>query len=109
MVTGGMECMSKTPHYAFLRKPAGFGDVQFPDAIKFDGLTDVYNQILMGNCSEKFISEMNISRQAQDEYAIESYKRARAADEAGVLAWEICDVVIQDKKGNKTLNKDEEC
>lgn len=63
----------------------------------------------MGNCTEKFISEMNISRQAQDDYAIKSYERARAAQEAGVLAWEICDVVIQDKKGNKTLNKDEEC
>ena len=77
MLSGGMECMSKTPHYAFLRKPTGFGEVTFPDAIKYDGLTDVYNKILMGTCTEKIVSEMNISRQAQDEYAIESYNRAR--------------------------------
>jgi acetyl-CoA C-acetyltransferase len=44
-----------------------------------DGLTDVYNQIQMGSCSEKFISEMGITRQAQDEFAIQSYTRARAA------------------------------
>ena len=63
MVAGGMECMSKTPHYAFLRKPAGFGDVVMNDPVK-DILTDVYNQILMGSCTEKIVSEMNISRQA---------------------------------------------
>ena len=63
----------------------------------------------MGSCTEKVVSEMSISRQAQDEYAIESYKRARAAQEAGVFEWEICDVVIEGKKGNVVVNKDEEC
>jgi len=79
MVAGGMECMSQSPHYAFLRKPAGFGDVTFPDSIKHDGLTDVYNKILMGSCTEKVVTDLNISRQAQDEFAIESYNRARKA------------------------------
>jgi acetyl-CoA C-acetyltransferase len=49
------------------------------DSIQVDGLTDVYNNILMGACSEKFCSEMGITREQQDAYAIESYNRARAA------------------------------
>lgn len=70
MLAGGMENMSKSPHYAYLRKPTGFGEASMLDSIKYDGLTDVYNQILMGSCTEKVISEMGISREAQDEYAI---------------------------------------
>ena len=62
MVSGGMECMSQTPHYAFLRKASGFGDSTFPDSIKYDGLTDVYNQILMGSCTEKVVTDLGISR-----------------------------------------------
>ena len=65
--------------YIYLRKPTGFGDSQTIDSIKFDGLTDVYNNILMGSCVEKVCSEMGISREAQDEFAIESYNKARAA------------------------------
>ena len=79
MLAGGMESMSKSPHYIYLRKPTGFGDGQTIDSIKFDGLTDVYNNILMGSCVEKVCSEMGISREAQDEFAIESYNKARAA------------------------------
>lgn len=79
MLAGGMECMSKAPHLQYLRVPTGFGHVQVLDSIMSDGLTDVYNQIQMGSCSEKFISEMGITRQAQDEFAIQSYTRARAA------------------------------
>lgn len=79
MLAGGMESMSKSPHYIYLRKPTGFGDSQTIDSIKFDGLTDVYNNILMGSCVEKVCSEMGISREAQDEFAIESYNKARAA------------------------------
>ena len=62
MVSGGMECMSRAPHYAFLRKAAGFGEVTFPDSIKADGLTDVYNNILMGSCTEKVCTDLGISR-----------------------------------------------
>ena len=64
MVAGGMECMSKSPHYMYLRKPTGFGETSALDSIKYDGLTDVYNNILMGSCVEKVISEMGISREA---------------------------------------------
>lgn len=79
MLAGGMENMSKAPHYMYLRKPTGYGHASAIDGITFDGLTDVYNNISMGSCVEKNCSEMGISREAQDEYAIMSYTRAREA------------------------------
>lgn len=48
MVAGGMEAMSKTPHYMYLRRGIGYGHTQMVDGIQYDGLTDVYNQVLMG-------------------------------------------------------------
>ena len=66
MVAGGMENMSKVPHMIYLRRPTGYGDAQLLDTISFDGLTDVYNKILMGACTEKLCSELGISREAQD-------------------------------------------
>ena len=88
MLAGGMECMSKAPHYAYMRKATAYGEASIIDSIKSDGLTDAYNQILMGSCTEKICSEMSITREAQDEFAIESYNRARAAQEAGIFDWE---------------------
>lgn len=73
MLAGGMECMSKSPHYMYMRTPTAFGNGTALDSIQFDGLTDVYNSILMGSCVEKINSEMGISREMQDEYAISSY------------------------------------
>ena len=64
MVGGGFESMSKTPHYTYLRKPTGYGHAQMLDSIQFDALTDVYNNILMGSCTEKICSEMGITREA---------------------------------------------
>lgn len=64
MVAGGMESMSKLPHYVYLRKGTGYGNAQLVDSIQFDGLTDVYNNILMGACTEKVCSEIGISREA---------------------------------------------
>lgn len=68
----------------------------------------MYNNILMGNCVEKINSELNISREAQDNYAIESYNRARAAQESGVFDWEITEVVQQTRKGDVKITQDEE-
>ena len=85
--------MSKSPHYSFLRRPTSYGEATVLDSIKHDGLTDAYNQILMGSCVEKICSEMSITREAQDEYAIESYNRARAAQEAGILDWETVEII----------------
>lgn len=64
----------------------------------------------MGSCTEKVCSEMGITREAQDEYAIKSYHKARAAQESGFYNWEIVDVVETDNKGKeKRVSKDEEC
>ena len=109
MLAGGMECMSKSPHYTSLRKATPYGEAKILDSIKFDGLTDAYNQILMGSCVEKTCSEMDISREAQDEYAIESYNRARAAQENGIFDWETVEITQQDRKGERVFARDEEC
>lgn len=110
VLAGGFESMSKAPHYLFLRKPTGYGHVQAVDSIQFDGLTDVYNNILMGACTEKICSELGITREAQDQFAIESYNRAIATQKAGLFDWEIVDVVETDNKGKeKRVSKDEEC
>lgn len=60
----------------------------------------MYNKILMGSCAEKVASDIHISRKAQDDFAIESYRRARKAQNSGIFAWEICDV-IQNQNENE--------
>ena len=109
MLAGGMECMSKAPHYAYMRKATAYGEATIIDSIKSDGLTDAYNQILMGSCTEKVCSEMGITREAQDEFAIESYNKARAAQEAGYFDWETVEIIKQDRKGEVKFSRDEEC
>lgn len=110
VLTGGMESMSKTPHLLHMRKPTVYGHASAVDSIAFDGLTDAYNNILMGKCVEKTCSEMGISREAQDEYAIMSYTRARAAQANGWFKEEIINITEQDRKGKeKIFSDDEEC
>lgn len=110
VLAGGFESMSKAPHYMYLRKPTGYGHAQAVDSIQFDTLTDVYNNILMGSCTEKVCSDLGLTREAQDEYAIKSYQKAREAQEKGIFDWEIVDIIEQDNKGKeKRISKDEEC
>jgi len=110
VLCGGFESMSKAPHYMYLRKPTGYGNAHAIDSIQFDTLTDVYNNILMGACTEKVCSDLGITREAQDQYAIQSYNKAREAQEKGIFDWEIVDIIEQDNKGKeKKINKDEEC
>ena len=107
MVAGGMESMSNVPFYF----PRGhtFGNVVVSDGIIKDGLTDAYDDIHMGLCAEETAIEHNISRQAQDEHCIESYKRAKTAWDKGLFKNEIVPVVITDKKGKQTvIDHDEE-
>lgn len=108
VLTGGMESMSKCVHYQYLRSPNMYGNATVHDSIQFDGLTDVYNNILMGACSEKFVSELNISREAQDKFAIASYEKARAAQASGAFDWEITEVLQKTKKGEVSIKEDEE-
>ena len=79
------------------------------DGLVKDGLTDVYNKVHMGNCAEKCASEMNISRQEQDAFAIESYNKSAAAWSAGKFEDEVVPVEVPQRKGDTiVVSEDEE-
>ena len=98
VVAGGMENMSMTPHYMMGRSGTKFGNIQMLDGITKDGLLDVYNKVPMGNCAELCAKEHNITREDQDNFAIESYKRAAAAWENGRFSDEVVPVEVPQRK-----------
>jgi acetyl-CoA C-acetyltransferase len=109
VVVGGMENMSMVPHYMNARTSTKLGDVKMVDGMVKDGLTDVYNKVHMGVCAEKCATEKNISREEQDAFAIESYKRSAAAWDAGKFNEEIVPVEVPQRRGDAIIvNKDEE-
>jgi len=110
VIAGGMESMSNVPFYnANLRWGSKYGNVTLIDGLAKDGLTDVYHQYPMGNAAELCAKECNISREAQDEFAIESYKRSQSAWDAGKFADEVVPVEIPNKKGDPIVfAKDED-
>ncbi len=109
VVVGGMESMSQTPHYVSGRNGTKFGNITMLDGITKDGLLDVYSNVPMGNCAELCAKEHNISREDQDAFAIESYRRAAAAWEAGKFNDEIVAVPVPQRKGDPVMvTKDEE-
>ncbi|XP_054160717.1 acetyl-CoA acetyltransferase, mitochondrial-like [Oppia nitens] len=109
MIAGGMESMSNVPFY-MKRGDTPYGGVKLEDGIVYDGLTDAYKLIHMGNCAENTAKKLGISRQQQDEFAINSYKRSANSAANGVLAKEIVSVTIAGKKGAKDtiVSEDEE-
>jgi acetyl-CoA C-acetyltransferase len=109
VVAGGMESMSNIPYY-LLKARTGykFGNGELLDGLTYDGLTDVYNHCAMGVCADNTAKEMKISRQDQDNYAINSYRRSAAAWAAGKFKDEIVGVEITDRKGVKTLFAEDE-
>ena len=110
VVVGGMENMSQTPYYLENnRYGQKYGHGQTIDGIVKDGLTDVYHNNLMGNAAELAAAKYNISREAQDEHAINSYKRSAAAWEAGKFNDEVVPVEVVGRKGDITVvDQDEE-
>ncbi len=109
VVVGGMENMSQTPHYLSGRNGTKFGNITMLDGITKDGLLDVYSNVPMGNCAEICAKEHNITREDQDAFAIESYRRASAAWEAGKFNDEIVGVPVPQRKGDPIIiDKDEE-
>lgn len=109
VVAGGMESMSNIPYY-LLKARTGYkyGSSELIDGLQYDGLTDVYNQCAMGVCADNTAKEMQISREAQDQYAIQSYKLAAAAWAAGKFNNEIVPVELKDRKGNITIFSEDE-
>ena len=97
------------PHYFIARNATKLGDAKMLDGMVKDGLTDVYNKVHMGVFADKCASENNISREEQDNFAIESYNRAKSAWEAGNFDNEIVPVEVPQRKGEPVLiSKDEE-
>jgi acetyl-CoA C-acetyltransferase len=110
VVAGGMENMSSAPFYApSVRWGNKYGNCSLIDGMAKDGLTDVYKDYAMGNAAELCARECNISREQQDEFAIESYKRSQASVNEGRFENEIVGVEIPQRKGDPILFlKDEE-
>jgi len=110
VVAGGMESMSNVPFYnANQRWGNKYGNVTLVDGLAHDGLTDVYHNYPMGNAAELCASELKISREDQDAFAIQSYQRSQASVNEGRFEKEIVLVEIPQKKGDAiTFSKDEE-
>ncbi|MFT6244305.1 MAG: acetyl-CoA C-acetyltransferase [Salibacteraceae bacterium] len=109
VIAGGMENMSSVPHYYNARTATKLGDVTMIDGMVKDGLTDVYNAVHMGVCADKCASENNISREDQDQFAIDSYNKASAAWDAGKFDDEIVPVEVPQRRGDAIIvDRDEE-
>jgi len=110
VIAGGMENMSQVPFYSpSVRWGNKYGNTQLIDGLAKDGLTDVYKDYAMGNAAELCARECNISREAQDEFAVDSYNRSQAAINEGKFKEEIVGVEIPQRKGDPILFlKDEE-
>lgn len=110
VIAGGMESMSNVPFYSdTLRWGNKYGNVSLIDGLAKDGLTDVYDGKAMGNAAELCARECAISREEQDTFAIESYKRSQTAWEKGLFAQEVVPVEIPQRKGDPiVISKDEE-
>ncbi len=110
VVAGGMENMSSVPHYL----PGGrtgqkLGDMKLIDGLVKDGLTDVYNAVHMGSCAEICATDMNFSREEQDAFALESYKRSADAWAAGKFSEEVVPVEVPQRRGDAlVISEDEE-
>jgi acetyl-CoA C-acetyltransferase len=108
VMVGGMENMSQTPHYLDGRNGTKFGNISMLDGITKDGLLDVYNKVPMGNCAELCATKYEITREDQDAFAINSYKRAAAAWEAGRFADEVVGVSVPQRKGDPVMVSEDE-
>ena len=109
VVAGGMESMSQAPYLAAgVRDGLRLGHGKLIDSMVHDGLWDPYGDLHMGSCAETCAAEYKFGREEQDAYALESYRRSREATDKGLFAEEIVPVVIPGKKGDTTVDRDEE-
>jgi acetyl-CoA C-acetyltransferase len=110
IVAGGMESMSNVPYYVpKARFGYKYGNAEFVDGLVKDGLFEVYYKFPMGNCADNTAKEMNISREEQDKYAIQSYTRSAEAWKVGAFKDEVVPVEIKGRKGETIIiDEDEE-
>jgi len=109
VVAGGMESMTNAPHLLInQRQGYKYGDVTLKDHMALDGLTDVYDQVSMGESTERHVGRLGITREDQDAFGAASHQRAAAAQKNGVFAEEIVPVEIPQRKGDPILVTDDE-
>tara|TARA_R110000868_G_scaffold395888_2_gene667879 strand:+ start:1173 stop:2351 length:1179 start_codon:yes stop_codon:yes gene_type:complete len=109
VVAGGMENMSLIPHYLYARNGTKFGPTTLIDGMQKDGLVDAYDENAMGVCADACASEYHFTREDQDAFAIQSYKRSEAAWAAGKFNNEVVPVEVPQRRGEPLIvNKDEE-
>ena len=106
-LAGGVESMSNAPHFSRLRNGAKYGAVTMQDALEIDGLTDTFNDWLMGNAAEFIGKQLEVTREEMDEFAYRSHKLAHEATEAGKFKREIAPVTIKTRKGEVVIDTDE--
>jgi acetyl-CoA C-acetyltransferase len=108
VVAGGMENMSLAPHLLpNSRNGFKFGATEFKDSMQWDGLWDVYSNRAMGNCAEECVTKYKMTREEQDAFAIESFKRAQASVKDGAFKNEIVAVAVPAKGGTVDIVEDE--
>lgn len=109
VVAGGMENMSLAPHFIPMRTGVKFGSTQMEDVMQKDGLLDAFEKVAMGIYADATAVKHDISREEQDAFAIESYRRSAAAWESGVMNNEVVPVAVPQRKGEHVIvSKDEE-
>lgn len=106
-LAGGVESMSNAPHFSRLRNGSKYGAVEFQDAVEVDGLTDTFNEWLMGNAAEFIGKQMEVTREEMDEFAYRSHKLAHEATEAGKFKREIAPTIIKSRNGDVVVDVDE--
>lgn len=108
VITGGMESMSNVPHYTNKRKANKLGHETLTDGLLKDGLTDVYNHSHMGNAAELCAEKYHISREQQDEYALQSYAKATNATTQGKFKEEVIPFKLRIKQNEVVITDDED-
>ncbi|MNU25397.1 Acetyl-CoA acetyltransferase [compost metagenome] len=108
IVTGGMESMSNVPHYTNKRKINKLGNEILIDGLLKDGLTDVYNDFHMGNAAELCVEKYKLTREIQDEYALQSYEKAAKATKEGKFKNEVIPFTLKQKQGETVITEDED-
>ena len=108
VIAGGMESMSQIPHYVHMRNGQKFGPATLIDGMQKDGLVDAYDGNAMGVCADLCAKEYEFSREDQDAFAVESYKRSAAAWEAGKFDDEVIPVEVPQRRGEPLIIKEDE-
>jgi acetyl-CoA C-acetyltransferase len=108
IVAGGMENMSLAPHIVPMRTGIKFGGIQMEDVMQKDGLVDAFDQVAMGTYADATAIKHVVSREEQDAFAVESYRRSATAWESGVMQNEVVPVPVPQRRGDDLIISEDE-